>query len=376
MHRANQKSKQIRIISKKKLKKYTSWKELNMNAQSVLERLLQQQASENANLQQSSTQFGNLTQHLEEEHHDSENPVFEKFLIDGGPAAIKSLSTFSIEEFGIIWQLVEQDLVAKWTTGKGRKCKVSPKDAFLMLLCVLNHYDTWNKHALDFDLKPSTFEKMIMKVMDIIEPIFRTNFINQITIAEQESSGKCFRNYPYALYATDVKFQPCCRPSGRFNEQRHYFSGKHHLYGLKVECSVAYPGVAVDLSKHHPGSVSDFTIFSQRIEVHRKMLKKSNDEALRMEHGELSAEYPDYWALLADKGYQGGTSLIRLIQPKKKTVGGILESDDLNLNARISSNSVLVKTSLVEFVCFGILAIQQINELSKIMTNSNVLYFY
>ncbi|KAG2789168.1 hypothetical protein PC129_g21573 [Phytophthora cactorum] len=67
-------------------------------------------------------------------------------------------------------------------------------------------------------------------------------------------AGNTFTNYPHALYATDVKFQQAYRPSGRFTEQKVYFSAKHNLYGFKIECSVAPPGVAVDVFDHSPGS--------------------------------------------------------------------------------------------------------------------------
>ncbi|KAG2786832.1 hypothetical protein PC129_g19196 [Phytophthora cactorum] len=33
-------------------------------------------------------------------------------------------------------------------------------------------------------------------------------------------------------------FQPAYGPSGRFTEQKVYFSAKYKLYGIKIECSV------------------------------------------------------------------------------------------------------------------------------------------
>ncbi|ETV97458.1 hypothetical protein H310_09387 [Aphanomyces invadans] len=74
-------------------------------------------------------------------------------------------------------------------------------------------------------------------------------------------SGRPFANYPYAKYATDIKFQPSHRPAGRFEEQKHYFSGKHKLYGLKIEASASPHGKLVGMSNHEPGSVSDVTMF-------------------------------------------------------------------------------------------------------------------
>ena len=152
-----------------------------------------------------------------------------------------------------------------------------------------------------------------------------------------------FSNYPYALYATDVKFQPSFRPSGRFDETKRYFSKKHQLYGLKVECSVAYPGFAVDLSEHEPGSVSDLTIFLSQLEIHKTMLRKTDDEMLLEDNGEGSSDWPEYWGILVDKGYQGAQLHMRTIQPKKKPKGGVLTTDEIQRNKRVSSDRVLVE---------------------------------
>ncbi|ETV91622.1 hypothetical protein H310_13872 [Aphanomyces invadans] len=59
-------------------------------------------------------------------------------------------------------------------------------------------------------------------------------------MASLRDRGNTITYYPYAKYATDVKFQPSHRPLGRFGEKMHYFSGKHKLYGLKIEVSVSW----------------------------------------------------------------------------------------------------------------------------------------
>ncbi|KAG6954175.1 hypothetical protein JG687_00011938, partial [Phytophthora cactorum] len=64
-------------------------------------------------------------------------------------------------EFHLLWAIVEPKLTSQWVSGRGRKSPTTPKDAFMMLLCVLKHYDTWQKHAIDFGYKCPTFEKMI-----------------------------------------------------------------------------------------------------------------------------------------------------------------------------------------------------------------------
>ncbi|KAG3019099.1 hypothetical protein PC121_g21570 [Phytophthora cactorum] len=87
-------------------------------------------------------------------------------------------------------------------------------------------------------------------------------------------AGNTFTNYPHALYVTDIKFQPAYRTGGRFTEQKIYFSAKHKLYGFKIKCSVAPPGVVVDVSDHSPKSMSDLTMMLDRLSIHRRMLRE------------------------------------------------------------------------------------------------------
>ncbi|KAG6969888.1 hypothetical protein JG687_00002937, partial [Phytophthora cactorum] len=54
--------------------------------------------------------------------------------------------------------------------------------------------------------------------MDICEPVLRIAFVVAPSMSDHCGNGRVFSNYPYALYAVDVKFQPALRPSGRFEE--------------------------------------------------------------------------------------------------------------------------------------------------------------
>lgn len=156
-----------------------------------------------------------------------------------------------------------------------------------------------------------------------------------------------FVNFPYALYALDVKFQPAYRPGGRFGEQLRYFSGKHKLYGFKIKCAVVNPGLAIHVSAHYPGSASDLSICFQNAPKHRELLLKS-DEALRRQqqhrdYGEGSTDFPDMWGVLVDKGYQGIHTHLRGIHPTRKPRGGELSHTERERNKRISSDRVLVE---------------------------------
>nr|KAE8944707.1 hypothetical protein PF009_g5629 [Phytophthora fragariae] len=71
-------------------------------------------------------------------------------------------------------------------------------------LVILKHFDMWDKHAVDFGLKPNTLEKMIYKLLTVIEPVLCVKFVKRVAMTEQRVSRNTFRNCSYELYATDV----------------------------------------------------------------------------------------------------------------------------------------------------------------------------
>ena len=255
------------------------------------------------NLERSGSVFREYVDHLEEEAHDSESPLFQKFVNESGNAdAIRILTNFTAEEFLQLYREIEQDLKPVWTMGRGRKSKTAPMDAFLMTLTVLKHYDTWAKHATDFQMKTLTFEKMINRVIDIVEPVLFKKMVTKPPMSDQEKNNLQFQNFPYCYAAHDVKFQPSYRPGGRFTEVKRYFSGKHKLYGLKWECSVVPPGLAVHVSKHYPGAVADLNIALDNKDTLMNMLRKTPEEARASDFGEDHDRFKLFWGLLVDKG--------------------------------------------------------------------------
>ncbi|OWY99315.1 LOW QUALITY PROTEIN: hypothetical protein PHMEG_00029695 [Phytophthora megakarya] len=187
----------------------------------------------------------------------------------------------------------------------------------------------------------STLGKMVHHVIQTIEPVLYPQLVQRVKMNTQIQEGNTFSNYLHALYATDVKFQPAYRPTGRFTEQKVYFSAKHKLYGFKIECSVAPPGVAVDVSDHAAGSRSDITMMLDRLSIHRQMLKKEDDSVPEL--GGEPSQFPQMWGVLVDKGYQGAGRVLRTIQPRKQPRGGTLDHEDIARNKAISADRVLVE---------------------------------
>ncbi|KAG3111860.1 hypothetical protein PI124_g8258 [Phytophthora idaei] len=118
------------------------------------------------------------------------------------------MTNFSAPELDALWALVEPAVMITWTQGRGRMSSVSGEDAVFITLTVLKHYDTWQKHAIDFNIGMSTLEKMVHRVIQTVEPVWYTQLVKRVKMSEQMEAGNTFTNYPHVLYATDVKFKP------------------------------------------------------------------------------------------------------------------------------------------------------------------------
>ena len=97
---------------------------------------------------------------------------------------------------------------------------------------------------------------------------------NKETMTTLSGVGRLFKHFPVARYPTDVTFQPSLGPSGRLEESKKYFSGKHKQYGYKIEVSVLLNGMAIGCREHEPGSVSDLTMFRGCITSTKKSCRR------------------------------------------------------------------------------------------------------
>ena len=99
---------------------------------------------------------------------ESSSPVIDSFIDELGNDVMITMCGFTISEFNVLWSMVEQEMVTRWTTGRGKKSPTKPKDAFFMLLSVFRDADTWDKHAVNYTLKAApTFQKMMKKTLKI-----------------------------------------------------------------------------------------------------------------------------------------------------------------------------------------------------------------
>lgn len=155
--------------------------------------------------------------------------------------------------------------------------------------------------------------------------------------------GTTFRNHPYTIEGIDVIFQTSNRPKGTLPDGKDYWSEKHRSYGYKVEASVRPNGLASDFSFHDPASESDCTILFERIEEAEIRIRKQHGGEEIINNWLLHEIYPQFWSIMADKGYQGMADHLRVITPKKRLPHEVLTLGKERNNRNIASDRIIVE---------------------------------
>jgi hypothetical protein len=220
-----------------------------------------------------------------------------------------SMTNFNFQEIIEIWEVVKPNLLRR--RHRGRKQKYSPLDSLFLILIFVKHKPTMELFGHEYGLDKSVVERMFDTVVDECgEPLLNA-FIPNLTkeeLEEFEISCNCFRATKLIV---DVRFHPTNRPTGRFSDVKQYFSGKHKDYGIKVETAHYPDGRIASISTHYPGSTHDFTIFKGRIEVYKKLLKKTSEEKNMNDEDPVCDIYPEEWLLIADSAYTGSSKYLR-----------------------------------------------------------------
>ena len=210
-----------------------------------------------------------------DEENESSCPVFDRFYESGGVEGIKNMTNFTPSQFNQLFNYIEEKVNTLYLSGRGRRTTHTPKDIFFMTLCTLKHGMSWAGMAYTFNIKAPSFEKIIVGFIRLVSPTIYEELVlrhqRRFPMAQMIRGKQTFHNFPAARYATDVTLQQSFRPSGSLQEGRLFFSGKHKLYGVKVEASVLPNGQCIDVSNYHRGSVSDLTIFQNRANMHKNL---------------------------------------------------------------------------------------------------------
>ncbi len=249
---------------------------------------------------------------------ETDAPLFNSIVNKpNGDDKMRVLTNFFPDEVLELFEIVKPSILA--SENRGKKAKYSGLDRFIITLSHLKHAQQFNKMGLDFGLDGSVANTMFHRTVDICQTPLRERLMKSFTMTELRTSNIQFGTVKDALLVVDVHFHKSNRPEGRFSDVKHYFSGKHYQYGLKVE-SAHYPnGLAAFVSRHHPGSTHDFNIFKTNVKSYKRLLTKSVSDQLLEDNGPLSNRFASQWAILGDSAYTGAEKEgVRGLYIKKK----------------------------------------------------------
>ena len=111
--------------------------------------------------------------------------------------------------------------------------------------------------------------------------------------------------------------------------------------------SVTSVGLAVHVSDIAKGLVSNKQIMMDNLRHHKILTKKTTSSLLLEDAGPLRETWPHYWAMVADKGYQGMAEVCQNVLPKKKPRNALLPLNNRYENQNIASSWIIVEIFLV-----------------------------
>lgn len=235
---------------------------------------------------------------------------------------------FTYDEFFQLYNIVQVNIQTK-TGNRGKKSTFGAADSFYIYLCYLHTNATLSSLAVTYGVSINVIERMVKRIEETIEQPLIKKFINEINKEDQIKMGIELRDFTEVALIIDCSVQPINRPLPSI--QKYYYSGKHKIHTLKREYAHAPNGLVCLVSDVFPGSVHDLNVCRSMLEKYKSILKKehiySNDE-------------PIYWSILADMGYIGLQSDIRIITPEK---GNNLSSEQIARNRAICKNRIIVE---------------------------------
>lgn len=217
-----------------------------------------------------------LMQPSDDEEDIKDNPILDSFMDATGNAGVVRATNMTYAEMYELYKLCEEKIREEWKGSKRNKSKYSLMDILFLMLVSFKSGTTWFFVANQFRLHAATVERIVVRLIKCISVHLYDHFIGKesekSTMENFRRNNLTFSNTPEALYAVDVRLQHCYRPTGAMENVKKYFSGKHKMYGLKNEFSVAPSGLCIGITPHSPGSVHDITIFKSFLVVHEKKL--------------------------------------------------------------------------------------------------------
>jgi hypothetical protein len=248
---------------------------------------------------------------------------------------LKDITNFTEDELIGIYNMTEPYFHIH--RGRGPARKINDMDALLSLLILY-------KSGLSIKAL-SHFLRVKFRALDTAISRARIALNEALSSKWLEKRGRpvplADNQFSHVALLIDATTFPTYRPTGRFEETKHYWDGKNKLYGLKKEVAVSAvaPHVAVFISKGFVASIHDYEFFKKNCKVYETFLRKTPDERRQLTMDSQNS----HWGVMVDKGYTGppeDTPYVRRIFPVK---GRYLRPQQVENNLRISRTRVKVE---------------------------------
>lgn len=234
------------------------------------------------------------------------------------------------------------------SSGRGRAPSLSWMDHLCVMLMLYTLGAKKSILAAQLKIKPTCMEDAINRMRPILYQALRhrwnrKKFRPRLVYVRAEGAGEeeerlhSLAQIGLLLDSTSIEVYR----KGRFEEAKHYWDGKNHIYALKKEVAVLAqpPYFALFMMKGRPGSIHDMEILKSTQKRYTAFLQKTAEEKAALTP--LDGDNPE-WAVLCDKGYQGARNLtpdIRRFTPKKKATS----ETDRRMNTRLARKRVPVE---------------------------------
>jgi hypothetical protein len=217
----------------------------------------------------------------------------------------------------------------------GRSYKLDLDDMLLMLLLYYRSYVTQIFVGYLFGIDDSRVCRIIQRLEPILASIMAISKCKKLSKEEVET------------LLIDATEQPIERPKSR---QKPYYSGKKKRHTMKTEIRTTLQGRIVHVSKSHPGSVHDFTVFKGE----KRPPKESR--------------------LFVDSGYQGIADMHQNADfPYKASKNKPLDAEEKEYNTGLSRVRVVVEHIFGDIKTFKIMADRYRNKRKRYAVKFNII---
>lgn len=193
------------------------------------------------------------------------------------PSSFRSLSGLSVAEFDALFPAwhqadVERRLASRVTrqhqrprqraVGAGTPYGRDPRTRLLMALVWLKLYPTWEVLGYLFGVHETTAMRDTKDVLQTLEAM-GTFPLERPRKKHGRSLAEVIESVPEVRVLVDSKEQRIRRPSGGWEAQKPYYSGKKKAHTLKTQLSTDLHGRVLSVSESVPGTRSDIDLLRQ-----------------------------------------------------------------------------------------------------------------